>query len=432
MNEDCDATVKTLLANVSKCLKAINESSSNREDFNVFRLCRVNHYENAHSRIMAEFLNPQGSHGFGDAFLSKFYEIAGLDKRIGSPRIDTERWTGRLSGKEYERRMDIVIEDNINDQDDVRRNQSPCKRLTVIENKILAGEQTDQLCDYYDWMCQSAHGVKDLRELVFLTLDGRESETCNGKPTVRISYAKTICAWLDACIKIAAEQPIVRETLRQYRNLIIKLIPTERDVQPMNEITTKCTETPELFEAALVIANNASRIRSAAANAVVKRLYDYVSGPSCADLPIVPVGNASNISYDGTYQGFGFSIKDSPCLIWFEFQKSHFRDLWAGLAWTDDLRNNSGKLSMWMKEASDIGWPPNGAWAVGKYCATRSWDDDVLKNALGDDTRGQSIVDSLVSEVRRLCCEAQRLKIVNLGGKEDAMSYCKEKSEDRQ
>ncbi|MCL2512087.1 MAG: PD-(D/E)XK nuclease family protein [Bacteroidales bacterium] len=30
--------------------------------FNMFRVCGVNHYENTHSAIIAEFLNPNGSH----------------------------------------------------------------------------------------------------------------------------------------------------------------------------------------------------------------------------------------------------------------------------------------------------------------------------------------------------------------------------------
>ncbi|WP_221403645.1 PD-(D/E)XK nuclease family protein [Riemerella columbipharyngis] len=43
--------------------------------FNIFSLLRVNHYENTHSRIIAEFLNPTGTHGLQSKFLEYFVEM---------------------------------------------------------------------------------------------------------------------------------------------------------------------------------------------------------------------------------------------------------------------------------------------------------------------------------------------------------------------
>ena len=49
-----------------------NESLKRGERFNMFGACGVNHYENTHSAILAEMLNPQGNHGQGSLFLSLF------------------------------------------------------------------------------------------------------------------------------------------------------------------------------------------------------------------------------------------------------------------------------------------------------------------------------------------------------------------------
>ena len=73
---------------IRRFLERINEliswkeeiSNQKGENFNVFKLCGVNHYENSHSDIIAEFLNPKGSHGCGNDFLLAFCRLVGLDE----------------------------------------------------------------------------------------------------------------------------------------------------------------------------------------------------------------------------------------------------------------------------------------------------------------------------------------------------------------
>ena len=56
--------IKSLLNQVAivpkKNAEILNASGSR---FNIFSVCGVNHYENTHSAIIAEFLNPKGTHG---------------------------------------------------------------------------------------------------------------------------------------------------------------------------------------------------------------------------------------------------------------------------------------------------------------------------------------------------------------------------------
>ncbi len=118
------------------------------EGFNVFKLCGVDHYENAHSDIIAEFLNPKGSHGCGSDFFQAFCKITGLDFRnYENAEVIREHWTD-------EGRPDMLIRAG--------------KNKVVIENKIYANEQQDQLRRYRDWLDKDSI-KKNESPLLFLT-----------------------------------------------------------------------------------------------------------------------------------------------------------------------------------------------------------------------------------------------------------------------
>lgn len=67
--------IRRLLEESRQILERRDEMIANGAGFNVFRLCSVDHYEVMHSKILAEFLNPQGSHGQGTLFLACFQKL---------------------------------------------------------------------------------------------------------------------------------------------------------------------------------------------------------------------------------------------------------------------------------------------------------------------------------------------------------------------
>ena len=73
--------LKSLLSKVDVLVsreKAIQDEKYKRGDsFNIFKSCGVNHYETTHSSIIAELLNPKGSHGQGGLFLKEFLVATG-------------------------------------------------------------------------------------------------------------------------------------------------------------------------------------------------------------------------------------------------------------------------------------------------------------------------------------------------------------------
>ena len=189
------------------------------EQFNIFKLLGIGHSEvRTHSPILGDLLNPQGSHGQGDAFICLFVNLMGIANfDTASARLELEYHIGKVTDKSGGR-IDIVILDGGGN-------------AIFIENKIYAGDQENQLRRYRQRNAQ-AH-------LFYLTLHGSlpggfTQESLKGINATCISYATHIRDWLAACLKEAASLPHVRETISQYLNLIRELTG-QSTTQAMNE-----------------------------------------------------------------------------------------------------------------------------------------------------------------------------------------------------
>ena len=336
------------------------------ESFNVFKLCGVNHYETMHSRIVADFLNPQGLHGMGDVFLSKFFEIIKIDLPVSSAvEVTTE-----LSFNDG--RCDIVL-----------RNRRPHDEwVVIIENKIYANEQRSQMPRYWSWIKQLPARDDKSRKLVFLTLDGHSSETAKDVPglaerVICVSYRDKIREWLDEAVKISAEHPFVRESLRQYKKLIESLTYQKKEEEIMKELKKRCLSNADTYDTVMKIAASAEGIRSAVAEQILLRVNKRIAN-ECPGLRAI-----STSSVDGRkYSGFGFSLVDSPVSVYFEFQKADFGDLCGGLIWNENIRNADYVIANenLMNRAVAIGWKPNAVWATYKNIG--GWADDVFREAI--------------------------------------------------
>ena len=89
---------------LEKAKVAQQESRQRGEQFNIFHACGLNHYETRHSAILAEFLNPEGSHGQGDVYLKAFLDVVPFPFRFdtSTAKVTTEFPTS-------DGRMDILI-----------------------------------------------------------------------------------------------------------------------------------------------------------------------------------------------------------------------------------------------------------------------------------------------------------------------------------
>ena len=202
------------VATINKKNAEILDATGGR--FNIFRICGVNHYENTHSSILAELLNPQGSHSLKKQFLDAFLETIG--KSFTLKDFDTTNATVHTEYVTDNGRIDILIKDHK-------------KNAIIIENKIYACDQHEQLIRYDS----SAKKYFEHYQIYYLTLFGSEASEQSAGDVIyhTISYAETIIQWLDKCIALAVRLPLVRETLIQYSNHIKQL--TNQDMSKKNE-----------------------------------------------------------------------------------------------------------------------------------------------------------------------------------------------------
>ena len=129
--------------------------------FNLFDALELVWHEVRHSDFLAFLLDPQESHGLGDAFLKSFLQTALKNRAHSVTPIDVDLWN--LTTAEVNREWnntDIFI-------------RAEEKRLAVIiENKIGSTEHSDQLSRYYKEVGRQYAGWNIVP--IYLTLTAEE------------------------------------------------------------------------------------------------------------------------------------------------------------------------------------------------------------------------------------------------------------------
>lgn len=238
---------KQLLSRVGKVCKHHNELSRiSGADFNIFKITKIAFDEVKHSAFLAELLSPNGSHGQGDTFLRLFarkFEVINFNTESAITKV--ESYVGQVT-EDSGGRIDILI-------DDRRGNH------IIIENKIYAGDQPNQLIRYYNFKKQN---------LFYLTLNGveaSEKSTTNNKQSIKlkakedyrpIAYKSDIVEWLELCQKEAVAMPLLREGIAHYINLIKYLTGETANKAMQKEIVDLITESPVNLANAKEIAQN--------------------------------------------------------------------------------------------------------------------------------------------------------------------------------
>lgn len=151
---------KTEKINV-KQKQRIEDSRKRGERFNIFNTLGVQSNEvRLHSAFIAELLNPDGDHGIDSEFLVSFMKSIGLPYNyIVSSKVNKREIVEREIGHKTDTtggRIDIIIEDGRN--------------AIIIENKIYATDQENQLLRYYNYAIEKFGGGHFV--LLYLTLDG--------------------------------------------------------------------------------------------------------------------------------------------------------------------------------------------------------------------------------------------------------------------
>ena len=340
----------TFISNKLLIDKEAKETALKRgERFNIFETCRIAGDEvRLHSRLIAALLNPKGTHGLGGVFLNAFLrDVIGdeFNFKVESANVSTEQYIGPVTDHSGGIIVILVKDDN--------------GSLIIIENKIYAGDQENQLLRYYNYAKENSNDFR----LIYLTLDGHEpSKESLGKDDIVYhiaSYRDHILRWLEACVKETYDKPLIRETLKQYISIIKQL--TNQDMEP--EVKDEIIEfllKEENIEAVLVISsqrnNVITRILAEKFTPVLKsRLENSKFHVDISEIEDWEFKKGAGISFIvPKWQNFDLRI---------EFDKSGYQQLFYGVI----FRNDADLDSPAVKELMNLShYSHNSSWPAWK------------------------------------------------------------------
>lgn len=370
--------IRSLLFELSKEVSRENtkldEKKSRGESFNIFSICGVNHYEVTHSAIIAEFLNPLGSHGQGLVFVKAFVEslhLQGFDFSFDGVVVTTEMVTPNG-------RIDIVISNG-------------SKQAIIIENKIYAADQWKQLKRYDEFAkIKYPNGYK----ILYLTLNGSDpnDEESLKVDYITISYKHHVIDWLLRCKHLAIDKPLIRETLNQYIQHIKNLTNTiEMENNEKNSIIELLIKYPQ--ETAKIINMQRDLEEHIVKNILFQELegvgHEFNMQFECKDI---------NRFFSKSAQAW-FSFTPNQPSSWylaFEFGAGNWRTLEWGLVWDENHRKDRKalrQLPIFRKKPSDL-------WFYGwDYVSNGDWDTNYLLEMANDIEKFKEYYRGLISSV---------------------------------
>lgn len=260
--------------------------------FNLFSILRITADEvRLHSRFLAELLDPWGSHDQGTVFLDRFLEMTGCHHVFpdtSNVRVLVEHHIGPKT-LTTGGRIDLLLIDE-------KRN------AVIIENKIYAGDQENQLLRYHNYAQQLKADVGNY-SLLYLTLHGNEAtewSTGNGTLTksdyTPISYAFHIRSWLEACVDLTERKPKLHIGLQHYLQLIDQLTGIHMDQQLQNQIAQRIIEDTTAFNAAISVSASVTTAKQMLLRNFGLRLKDALETKSTAK---VEMSDAFGMKYHG-------------------------------------------------------------------------------------------------------------------------------------
>ena len=412
--------INGLLAGVGRWTIAMEARRQDGHGFNVFRLCSVDHYENDHSRIIAEFLNPCASHGMGSVFLREFLMRPNVLEHIKQKGFPLEDGLGNLDSAMveteeafHEGRCDITI-----------HWRGWC---IVIENKLYASDQPGQLKRYYQAVLRTGENPI----LLYLTLDGHpaSTESSGDVDYCRISYREDIVEWITQCSNTAQERPHIRETLNQYRNLISELSNNQKELEMREEIVKEMTSSADAFRASCQVGACVQCARLEVAKKIMQSLREAIATRSIFDGWQLKDGLEHILKENGRYNGFWLERVDGekPYDVYCEFQdRGALGNLFIGLCRkgrVDSAREQAAVQEEALKylraamksEKLKIKYnfyPEGASWLYGLYPLgkeLRNWTDDVLAQMIDDGNRKEFVL-KLANCLQRMLEEAAEVE----------------------
>lgn len=212
------------------------------ERYNIFDVLNRSSHEGSHSLFLRHLLDPRATHDQGSVFLNSFIQVLlklanEQDIKIGNDWPSD--WSSALTKTEVAHengRLDIVIE-------------IPHVAYIIIENKVWASEQKDQLARY-GLELEKKIKTHKYRALIFLTPTGYKSDTKGAYSVVNMSY-EHLTQCLGNAMKLVKPTAIpVISTIQQYIEQCIRIYKGENFMTYMNEEIINLLKESSNFEVA--------------------------------------------------------------------------------------------------------------------------------------------------------------------------------------
>lgn len=184
------------------------ESRTNSDGFNIFKALGMQYKEVLTCRFLGALLDPHGNHGYGSDALRLFISCVLGEMNDG------------LSDK-----ADVHLEEVISDNRRVDVVIYNGNTVYPIEVKIWAGDQDEQLQDYYRYFFSEPNHYNG-KKIYYLTPTGWEpSSKSKGnleleKEIQLLSFSKNIRKWLEELKKAKPNNTDVNGILKQYIEVI--------------------------------------------------------------------------------------------------------------------------------------------------------------------------------------------------------------------
>lgn len=371
-------------------------SSKIAPDFRLFRFFNIN--ENTLSKCLAFLLTTDETHGQGDLFLSRFYQLIEKpeDYAVSHKTRVTTEYT--ISGG---RRIDILIEDK--------------NELTGIENKPWAVDQKDQLHDYAHWLAVEAQRRGVGWSLIYLCNNEVSESSYRSQASEEMNkHVKPITffqleRWLSDCV-LHVEAPSVRCFVDALLKFIREDINGETVMELQTELTESLVASPQNLSAAFLIAQNMRQVKERLWENFIKHLSKQLA-------PVgVSVDFNDELRLGGKYASFSILFRegDDFMLSW-EFDTSDYRNLAYGISSVSEpseklKKNHFPSIAAAMRNAfPEIdayvvtpGWWPWWCHADVGMNVPRNWNMDFDAWALLLERGEGSFAQSIVSMAQRI------------------------------
>jgi hypothetical protein len=279
------------------------EENVTKESFNIFDCLTRHHLEELHSKILSYLLNPAASHNFGTLFLETFFEVLkqenDISNHLGDIGFKSDQIVLIREAAHELGRIDIYIE-------------FP-ELIVIVENKIFASEQKDQIKRYGTYL--SGRSKKYM--ILYLTIEGRDSDQAENTHYFPISYRKHITPWLRDCIVKCAGFPKASSGIASYLEMLEKRIlnlTNSPTVMNIADLLMKPENLP-LLNYLKEIGETNIEVRNRYRDLFFKKVHEAFNGRNLAFKPVAGILNSCTVSEIWGHRHRGFILTNEEFML---------------------------------------------------------------------------------------------------------------------